>query len=122
MLGKVFSFSLIILGVYILASYIASLTTPEDQSGSSPYHLGCYEADPSLNASQRILNYLTNLSASLNKSSVTAVKVAQSAVDHRRVEPGAANAVALEFKKYIKTYENIKSLNDYEKAYNKGLR
>ena len=37
------------------------------------------------------------------------------------MNPSMANSIALEFKKYIVAYENIKNRNEYEQTFNKGI-
>lgn len=59
MLGKAFSVALIILGLYILASFIFSIGQTET---ASSYHIGCYEADNSLDQVHVMQQYLFNVS------------------------------------------------------------
>lgn len=98
MLGKAFSVALIILGLYILISSILSIGKGE---ATSSYHIGCYEADNSLDQGHLMRQYLFNVSQSLSPWSVEEVRRAQALVERRQVNPEAANGVALEFKKYI---------------------
>lgn len=53
MLGKAFSIALIILGLYILGSFIANIGRDSHSSSSdyseSLYHIGCYESNSSIN-------------------------------------------------------------------------
>ncbi len=96
MLGKAFSIALIILGLYILVNFILNLGSEQTSNSSgSYYHIGCYEADNSLNESLRISQYLANLTDYLAPFSAEEVRKAQDYSSLVSVKPGRANAVAL---------------------------
>ena len=95
MLGKAFSLALVILGLYILGSFLYNLGSGSNsQPAGFMYHIGCYEANHTLNQSTSIKLYLDNLALALAPHSVETVKKVQTYAEEHHVDPKGSNAVA----------------------------
>ena len=62
MLGKAIATSFIILGIYIIFSFIANVGSKKGEEGAEQYHIGCYESSNPLEESLNIQLYLNNVS------------------------------------------------------------
>lgn len=97
-LWKAGAAAFIVLGVYIILSFIfgGEAADKQDHDGY-PYHLGCYDISNPLNNSQIIATYIDSVNHHLNLSSASEVFKVEQQLQKTVVTPKSANDIAAEF-------------------------